>query len=107
MTWSALPRNYVERYSRFSQAPPLGYVPSPSGALPEHVAHIIQWLMMLCSTGAVGACTPSGVSTFLLCAFTVYSLCSLGYPQHSCPQLDGAPGYVASGPLSERARGSR
>jgi hypothetical protein len=28
--------------------------------------------MMLSSKGSVGACTPTGVSAFLLCAFTAH-----------------------------------
>src|SRR5262245_45092289 len=42
---------------------------SPSQRLSGHVSHHAGWPVSLMSKGSEGACTPSGVSTFLLTAF--------------------------------------
>src|SRR5712691_12243961 len=55
-----------------SQAPRLeGLLPS-HGAFQEHVAHIMQWSIMLNSKGSLSTCIPKGVSTFLHAAFTAH-----------------------------------
>src|SRR4030095_15902762 len=43
---------------------------SPSWRLLGHVSHAMRWPIALMSKGSDGACTPSGIPTFLLAAFT-------------------------------------
>src|SRR4029453_1544020 len=43
---------------------------SPSWRLLGHVSHAMRWPIALMSKGSEGACTPSGIPTFLLAAFT-------------------------------------
>src|SRR5262245_18924689 len=43
---------------------------SPSWCLLGHVSHVMRWPITLMSKGSEGACTPSGIATFLLAAFT-------------------------------------
>src|SRR2546428_14172432 len=43
-----------------SQAPPLGYLPSPHGAFQEHAAHPLEWSRELSSNGSSGTCIPDG-----------------------------------------------
>src|SRR5712691_8090083 len=44
--------------SFLSQAPPLGSLSLPHGALQGHAAHVIEWSMALSPKGSLGACTP-------------------------------------------------
>ena len=39
-----------------SQAPHLGFLPSPHGAFQEHAAHITRWPVMLSSNGSSSTC---------------------------------------------------
>jgi hypothetical protein len=53
--------------SFLSQAPPLGYLPSPHGAFQEHAAHPSEWSEALSSKGSLGTCIPSGLLDIPTC----------------------------------------
>src|SRR5215475_1782290 len=55
-----------------SQAPRLGYLPSPHVAFQEHAAHMARWPTMLNSKGSWSTCILQGLTTFLPCAFTAH-----------------------------------
>src|SRR5499433_3410678 len=55
-----------------SQAPRLGYLPSPHVAFQEHAAHMARWPTMLNSKGSWSTCILQGLTTFLQCAFTAH-----------------------------------
>src|SRR5215831_11488592 len=55
-----------------SQAPRLGYLPSPHVAFQEHAAHMARWPTMLNSKGSWNTCILQGLTTFLPCAFTAH-----------------------------------
>src|SRR5262245_59858655 len=55
-----------------SQAPRLGYLPSPHVAFQEHAAHMARWPTMLNSKGSWSSCILQGLTTFLQCAFTAH-----------------------------------
>src|SRR5215831_13220734 len=63
-----------------SQAPRLGYLPSPHVAFQEHAAHMARWPTMLNSKGSWNTCILQGLTTFLPCAFTT----------HRQPAIEGA-----------------
>ena len=46
--------------SSLSQAPLLGYLPSPHGAFQGHASHPIEWSMALRPKGSSGTCIPEG-----------------------------------------------
>src|SRR5262252_3188664 len=63
-----------------SQAPRLGYLPSPHVAFQEHAAHMARWPTMLNSKGSWNTCILQGLATFLPCAFTAHR-----QPAIECP----------------------
>src|SRR5262249_26794970 len=67
-----------------SQAPRLGYLPSPHVAFQEHAAHIARWPTMLNSKGSWSTCILQGLTTFLPCAFTA----------HRQPAIEGPVPYT-------------
>src|SRR5262245_42604089 len=70
-----------------SQAPRLGYLPSPHVAFQEHAAHMARWPTMLNSKGSWSTCILQGLTTFLQCAFTA----------HCQPAIERSIAYVFEG----------
>src|SRR5262249_50510587 len=58
--------------SSLSQAPRLGYLPSPHSAFQEYATHMARWPAMLNSKGSWSTCILQGLTTFLQCAFTAH-----------------------------------
>jgi hypothetical protein len=63
-----------------------GELASPSWRLLGHVSHRARWLAPLMSKGSEGACTPSGIATFLLAAFTAQDRVHPSRTVHPAPQ---------------------
>src|SRR5262249_14879741 len=73
------PKGFLHSYlplsrhrASLSQAPRLGYLPSPHVAFQEHAAHMARWPTMLNSKGLWSTCILQGLTTFLQCAFTAH-----------------------------------
>src|SRR5262244_4444086 len=73
------PKGFLHSYlplsrhrASLSQAPRLGYLPSPHVAFQEHAAHMARWPTMLNSKGSWSTCILQGLTTFLQCAFTAH-----------------------------------
>src|SRR5262245_10284885 len=77
-----------------SQAPHLGYLPSPHGAFQGHAAHVAQWLATLSPKGSWDACTSQALlhSHIALSRRTESASHSMGYEHAS--SIGGEQGRI-------------
>src|SRR5215813_11442580 len=82
-----------------SQAPRLGYLPSPHVAFQEHAAHMARWPTMLNSKGSWSTCILQGLTTFLPCAFTAHRQPAIEGPvPHTFQGMEEPQGDDLTGP---------
>src|SRR5499433_4207887 len=82
-----------------SQAPRLGYLPSPHVAFQEHAAHMARWPTMLNSKGSWSTCILQGLTTFLQCAFTAHRQPAIKGPvAHAFEGMEQPQGDHLTGP---------
>src|SRR5499433_4425556 len=82
-----------------SQAPRLGYLPSPHVAFQEHAAHMARWPTMLNSKGSWSTCILQGLTTFLQCAFTAHRQPTIeGTVAHALEGMQEPQGHHFTGP---------
>src|SRR5262249_38546077 len=85
--------------SSLSQAPRLGYLPSPHSAFQEYATHMARWPAMLNSKGSWSTCILQGLTTFLQCAFTAHRQPAIERPvAHAFQGMEQPQGDDLTGP---------
>src|SRR5262249_49119076 len=100
------PKGFLHSYlplsrhrASLSQAPRLGYLPSPHVAFQEHAAHMARWPTMLNSKGSWSTCILQGLTTFLPCAFTAHRQPAIEGPiAHAFEGMQQSQGDHLTGP---------